>query len=125
MITPRQPYYDWLATVASDGAQELKFESVDASRWPRIFLVPCHLDDKAVEKFIDERADGLFSLLVEDIDRPDARPADPTTTLFHQWFTVTHAENIDDLAGGKLEWDGISGLARSAVSSSPGPKKSR
>jgi len=58
LITPRQPYYDWLATVGSDGAQELKFESVDDSRWPRIFLVPCHLDGKAVEKFIDERVEG-------------------------------------------------------------------
>jgi hypothetical protein len=68
-----------------------------------------------VEKFIDERVEGLFSLLLEGIDRPDARPADPATTLFHQWFKVTHAENIDDLAGGKLEWDGVSGFARSAT----------
>src|SRR5205823_4766613 len=67
MVTPRQPYYDWLATLGTDGKGELTFDASDASAWPRVLLGPSHYDEKSLDKFFDERAPALFELLLERV----------------------------------------------------------
>jgi DNA-directed RNA polymerase specialized sigma24 family protein len=101
LVTPRQPYYDWLAGLAGDAALELEFRAADASRWPRVFLTPSYRDEKSTEEFINERMPQLFEALLEFLDRRDAWPADRSAAAFHRWFKVTHAEDVDDLVSSR------------------------
>ena len=87
IIKPRQPFLDWLTSVAGNDMVDLTLDNLRADC--TALLVPEYDDPEEAVAWVDERAEQLFRQELASWHEDEAAwPADRSLMVFWQWFDV-------------------------------------
>jgi hypothetical protein len=100
IVTPKQPFVDWLLALDPTGGLTLAEAREDTT----VFLVPDQASDEGQEQVLKEYWEEIFERILWEwyTDEGDW-PQDRTYEKFRAWFDVRYHSGVVDLGKGQIK----------------------